>query len=189
MGRVTMAARRTRLGRTPSQTIGPFFHIGLPWMGGADLAGPATGGRVIGLTGRVLDGADEPVSDALLEIWQADPAGAYGGGADFTGFGRCATDAEGRYRFRTLFPGRAAAPDGGLQAPHVAMSVLARGLLVRLATRIYFEDGEGAEEDPILALVPAERRETLIARRANRAGDYRFDVVLQGERETVFFDV
>ena len=184
-----MAAPRTRLGRTPSQTIGPFFHIGLTGAGGADLAGPAPAGRVIGLAGRVLDGAGEPVSDALLEIWQADAAGGYGGAEGFIGFGRCATDAEGGYRFRTLFPGRAAAPRGGLQAPHVAMSVLARGLLVRLATRIYFEDGEGARDDPILALVPAGRRDTLIARRADRADDYRFDVVLQGERETVFFDV
>lgn len=180
---------RGLLGQTPSQTIGPFFHFSLPWAGGADLAGPVPAGRVIEVSGQVIDGAGEPVADALLEIWQADPAGAYGASEGFVGFGRCPTDAEGRYRFRTLFPGRAPAPGGGLQAPHIAMSVLGRGLLKRLATRIYFEDGEGNAEDPILTLAPAERRATLIATRHGAAADYRFDVVLQGERETVFFDV
>lgn len=144
---------------------------------------------MVEVSGRVFDGAGEPVSDALLEIWQADPAGAYGGAEGFIGFGRCPTDAEGRYRFRTLFPGRASAPGGGLQASHIAISVLARGLLKRLATRLYFEDGEGNAEDPILALAPAERRATLIAMRHGAAADYRFDIVLQGERETVFFDL
>ena len=104
-----MPASRSPLGQTPSQTIGPFFHFSLPWAGGADLAGPSPVGRVIEVSGGVLDGAGEPVSDALLEIWQADPAGAYGGAEGFIGFGRCPTDAEGRYRFRTLFPGRAPA--------------------------------------------------------------------------------
>jgi protocatechuate 3,4-dioxygenase alpha subunit len=176
-----------RLGQTPSQTIGPFFHFSLPWDGGADLVGVHQGNRVIEISGRVLDGAGEPVGDALLEIWQADPAGVYGGSEDFVGFGRCATDAAGRYRFRTLFPGPTPAPGGGAQAPHVALGILARGLLKRLATRIYFEDGEGHAEDPVLALVPAERRWTLMARR--RGADYHFDIALQGERETVFFDV
>jgi protocatechuate 3,4-dioxygenase alpha subunit len=180
---------RAPLDQTPSQTIGPFFHFSLPWRGGEDLAGPNPAGRVIKISGRVLDGAGEPVSDALLEIWQADPAGAYRGTDGFIGFGRCPTNAEGRYRFRTLLPGRAPAPGGGLQAPHLAMSVLGRGLLRRLATRVYFEDGEGNAEDAILALVPAERRPTLIATRGDGPGDYRFDIVLQGERETVFFDV
>jgi len=184
-----MPASRSPLGQTPSQTIGPFFHFSLPWAGGADLAGPSPVGRVIEVSGRVIDGMGEPVSDALLEIWQADPAGAYGGAEGFIGFGRCATDPQGRYRFRTLFPGRAPAPGGGLQAPHIAISVLARGLLKRLATRLYFEDGEGNAEDPILALAPAERRATLIATRPGAAADYHFDIVLQGERETVFFDL
>jgi protocatechuate 3,4-dioxygenase alpha subunit len=183
-----LPASRPPLGQTPSQTIGPFFHFSLPWEGGADLVGAHQANRVIEISGRVLDGAGEPVGDALLEIWQADPAGAYGGSEDFIGFGRCATDADGCYRFRTLFPGRTPAPDGGLQAPHIAVSVLGRGLLKRLATRIYFEDGEGNAEDPVLALVPADRRPTLFAV-PQGAGDYRFDIVLQGERETVFFDV
>ena len=184
-----MRESRSPLGRTPSQTIGPFFHFSLPWAGGADLAGPHPAGRVIEVSGRVLDGAGEPVADALVEIWQADAAGAYDGSTGFVGFGRCATDEAGRYRFRTLFPGRAPAPGGGLQAPHIAMSILARGLLRRLATRIYFEDGEGNTDDPILGLAPADRRATLVATRQGAAADYRFDVALQGERETVFFDV
>lgn len=185
-----MTGSRALLDQTPSQTIGPFFHFSLPWAGGDDLAGPEPAGRVIEVSGQVLDGSGEPVSDALLEVWQADPAGAYGGSDGFVGFGRCATDADGRYRFRTLFPGRTPAPAGGLQAPHMAMSVLARGLLRRLATRVYFEDGAGNAEDAILGLVPSERRPTLIATCRQDAGaDYRFDIVLQGERETVFFDV
>jgi protocatechuate 3,4-dioxygenase alpha subunit len=177
------------LGQTPSQTIGPFFHFSLPWEGGADLVGAHQANRVIEISGRVLDGAGEPVGDALLEIWQADAAGAHAASEDFIGFGRCATDAEGFYRFRTLFPGRSPAPGGGLQAPHVALSVLARGLLKRLATRIYFEDGEGNAEDPVLGLVPPGRRSTLVATLQGSAAGYRFDILLQGERETVFFDV
>jgi len=177
------------LGQTPSQTIGPFFHFSLPWDGGADLVGDHPANRVIEISGRMIDGHGEAVGDALLEIWQADPAGDYGGAEGFIGFGRCATDAEGRYRFRTLFPGRTPAPGGGLQAPHIAVSVLGRGLLKRLATRIYFEDGEGAAEDPVLARVPAERRSTLFAVPVDSTDGYRFDIVLQGERETVFFDI
>jgi protocatechuate 3,4-dioxygenase alpha subunit len=184
-----VADARAPLEQTPSQTVGPFFHIGLAWTGGEDLAGPSPAGRVIEVAGRVLDGVGEPVSDALLEIWQADTAGGYRGSETFIGFGRCATDASGRYRFRTVFPGRAPAPGGGLQAPHIAMGVMARGVLNRLATRIYFEGGEGNAEDAVLGLVPADRRHTLIAAREGSGADYCFDVVLQGERETVFFDV
>lgn len=184
-----LSPARGPLGQTPAQTIGPFFHFSLPWEGGADLVGAHPANRIIEISGQLFDGAGEPVGDALLEIWQADPAGAYGASEDFIGFGRCATGADGRYRFRTLFPGRSPTPGGGLQAPHVALSVLARGLLKRLATRIYFEDGEGNAEDPVLGLVPAERRSTLIATPQGSATDYRFDIVLQGERETVFFDI
>ena len=186
-----MLASRGRLGQTPSQTIGPFFHFSLPWVGGADLAGPSPTGRVIEVSGRVLDGMGEPVSDALLEIWQADPTGAYGGAEGFVGFGRCPTDVQGRYRFRTLFPGRVPAPAGGVLqgAAHRHERILARGLLKRLATRVYFEDGEGNSEDPILALAPPERRATLIATRRGAGADYHFDIVLQGDGETVFFDL
>jgi protocatechuate 3,4-dioxygenase beta subunit len=191
------AAVPDRLGQTPSQTIGPFFHGALPWAGSEELAGSGAG-RIVEVAGRVVDGAGAPVTDGLLEIWQANAAGLYACAADdrrpdqpnddFIGFGRHATDADGQFRFRTVFPGRAPGPGGRPQAPHIAVSVFGRGLLKRLATRIYFEDGEGNDADEVLALVPAERRQTLIARRAG--GDsYRFDIVLQGDDETVFFDV
>jgi protocatechuate 3,4-dioxygenase alpha subunit len=208
-------------GQTPSQTVGPFFHYGLPWKGGADLVGqselgarpdlipeghyvlnqtsakgPVTG-EVIEISGRVLDGDGQPIPDALLEIWQANAAGRYASADDaredvpldpnFIGFGRASTSANGEYRFRTVKPGRTPGPGNSWQAPHIAVGVLGRGLIKRLCTRLYFEDGDGNAEDPILAMVPDARRQTLIAEKIE--GGYRFDVVLQGERETVFFDV
>jgi protocatechuate 3,4-dioxygenase alpha subunit len=209
-------------GQTPSQTVGPYFHYGLPWKGGADLVGQSElgarpdliptdhyvlnisaprgmpQGEVIAVAGRVLDGAGNPVPDAMIEIWQANAAGRYASPEDiredvlldphFIGFGRTATDKEGVYRFRTIRPGRVPGPEERLQAPHLAVSVLGRGLLKRLATRLYFADGEGNDEDPILALVPKERRETLIAHQGTD-GVWWLDIVLQGNRETVFFDV
>ena len=194
-------------GQTPSQTVGPFFHYALPWPGGADLVGteqigarpelvppdhmqlaspaqkPPVEGRVIEIFGRVLDGAGHAVPDALVEIWQADGEGRYGSG--FIGFGRCATGEDGGYRFRTVLPGRVAGPGNSLQAAHVAVGVLGRGLLKRLVTRLYFDDQPGLDDDPILALVPEARRATLIARGQGDA--YRFDIHLQGADETVFF--
>lgn len=199
-------------GQTPWQTVGPFFHYGLPWKGGADLTGDSElgarpdlfapehyllrspsprgpiGGVAAEIAGRVLDGDGKPVPDALVEIWQANAEGQYyaGSGGNFIGFGRAATGNDGEYRFRTILPGRVPGPGNSLQAPHIAVGVMARGLLRRLVTRIYFPDGEGLAIDPILELVPAERRDTLIAR---KSGDgYRFDIILQGTGETVFFD-
>ena len=158
----------------------------------------AIAGQVIDITGFVLDGEGAPVPDALLELWQANAAGRYNSPADpreaipleadFTGFGRAATGEDGGYRFRTILPGRVPGPGNSLQAPHAALGVLGRGLLKRLVTRIYFEDGDGNDDDPVLALAPADRRGTLIARRGGGA-TYRFDIHLQGEHETVFFDV
>jgi protocatechuate 3,4-dioxygenase alpha subunit len=185
--------------------VGPFFHYALPQPGGADLVSlseagarpdltppdhflltPPTRrtppGEVIEVAGRVLDGAGAPVPDALIEVWQADGAGEYG-----VLFGRCATADDGGYAFRTVRPGRVAGPGNALQAAHVAVGVLGRGLLRRLSTRIYFEGEPGLDEDPVLGLVPDARRATLVARRT--APDrYRFDIVLQGADETVFFD-
>jgi len=203
-------------GQTPSQTVGPFFHYGLPWKGGADLVGASemgarpelmpeahyvlnlsspTGtpaGEAIEVGGHVFDGDGAPVSDAMIEIWQADAAGRYRGepGSDphFVGFGRAATAEDGSYRFRTILPGGVPGPNGATQAPHLAVSVFARGVIRRLATRLYFDGLDANATDPILALVPAPRRTTLLAT-PSRAGVWSLDIVLQGARETVFFDL
>ena len=193
----------TRRGITPSQTIGPFFaHALTPAddghapLVGADLVTPDAAGEPIRIAGRVVDGAGQPVPDAMVEIWQADGAGRYPGGAPrpnsgFRGFGRAACDAAGEFAFRTVKPGSVPGPAGRSQAPHIDLGLFARGLLRRLFTRIYFADEPANQADPILALVDPERRATLIARRDAAAGTpplYRFDIALQGERETVFFE-
>ena len=176
------------LPETPSQTIGPFFAVGLPWPDGPDVVADGTPGAVR-IGGRVLDGAGDPVPDALVETWQADPAGRFAGGSGasgFRGFGRCATDAEGRWAVRTLKPGPLPAPDGGLEAPHLNVSVFARGLLNRLVTRIYFPDEPDANAaDPLLASIPDPRVRVRLV--ATPDGDrLRFDIRLQGDRETPF---
>ncbi|MCC7348561.1 MAG: protocatechuate 3,4-dioxygenase subunit alpha [Variibacter sp.] len=183
-------------GITPSATVGPFFLFGLvpSSLGGVDvvandLVTPDAGGERIRITGKVLDGGGVPVPDAMVEIWQADASGRYAGATgsarpntSFKGFGRAATDADGAYAFTTIKPGAIA----GGAAPHIAVNVFARGILKQMVTRIYFADEPANAADPILALVPAERRDTLLAR---RSGDtYTFDIHLQGERETVFFE-
>ena len=161
---------------TPSQTVGPFFGVGLPFEKGEQLAPPGEAG-VMRIEGQVLDGKGEPVPDALLEIWQ--PA---------TGFGRARTDSEGAFSFTTVKPGPVPAPDGGMQAPHFNVTVFARGLLRHLVTRMYFPDETEANgADPVLNLVEPARRETLIAK--DCGGVLHFDVRLQGERETVFFAI
>ena len=204
-------------GQTPSQTVGPFFHYGLPWKGGADLVEASelgarpdlfgeehyflnlsapTGrpeGEIVELVGRVLDEAGEPVPDAMLEIWQADAAGRYpsgGNGHDphFVGFGRSSTDDAGEWRFRTIMPGRVPHPTGGLQAAHVAISIFGRGIVKRLATRLYFADGDGLADDPVLLSIPSERRDTMVAR-MDWDGAWRLDVRLRGGNETVFLDL
>ena len=184
-------------GLTPFQTLGPFFDFGLVIHDGDLVARPGAEGRHILIEGVVRDGAGEPLPDGLVEVWQANAAGRYrhpGDGnnrtldPEFDGFGRVATDTCGRFSFKTVMPGRVAGPDGKLQAPHLAVGVLARGLLTRLVTRMYFEDEASNADDQILALVPAERRHTLIAK-AGGPDRYRFDIQLQGEGETVFFDV
>ncbi len=183
---------------TPSQTVGPFFHIGLPTDGQDELV-VADAPGAIRIEGVISDGEGEPVVDALVEIWQANTAGRYAHPDDrreelpleegFTGFGRCGTDGSGQYRFLTVKPGPVPGPGGAMQAPHIEVSVFARGLLKRLVTRIYFEGEEQANrEDPVLSgIEDPELRSTLLA---TREGDgYRFDIHLQGERETAFFDV
>jgi protocatechuate 3,4-dioxygenase alpha subunit len=176
---------------TPSQTVGPFFGPALTWPDGPFVVAPGTAGA-FWLRGTVLDGAGEPVGDALVETWQADPAGRYhgmeGGDPDFRGYGRCPTDGTGSYAFLTLKPGTVTDPQGRGQAPHVAVSVFARGLLKRVVTRVYFpEDGAAQASDPALSAIDEDRRATLLA--AATDDGYRFDVRLQGDRETVFFDL
>ena len=177
---------------TPSQTVGPFFRIGLTWDEGELVVPEGTPGA-LRIQGHVHDGAGDVVPDALVECWQCDPDGRFAdpgapGGAStmpgFRGFARAGTDDDGRWSVLTVRPGPAAPGE----APHIAVSVLARGLLRRLATRIYLPDEEEANAaDPVLSSVPAERRETLIARPDGDA--LRFDIRLQGPGETVFFDV
>ena len=183
---------RKILGITPSQTVGPFFHYclvpaGYPYRAAVDTA---IAGAAIEVVGTVSDGDGVPVGDAMLEFWQADAAGRYAGAeaglranAPFRGFARVATDADGFFRLQTVKPGSADA-----NAPHIAVSVLGRGLLNRLYTRVYFADEPANASDPALALVPAERRSTLIASQ-EAPGRWRFDIRLQGARETVFFAV
>ncbi len=179
---------------TPSQTVGPFLHIGLPWPDGPEVVPADRPGAVV-IAGTVRDGEGTPVPDALVETWQADPDGRFthpddprGPAGDFRGFGRCPTDADGRYWIRTVKPGPLPTPDGGTEAPHINVSVLARGLLDRVVTRIYFPDEEPANAaDPVLSTVDEDRRGTLVARAVD--GGYRFDIRLQGNGETVFFDV
>jgi protocatechuate 3,4-dioxygenase, alpha subunit len=182
---------------TPPQTVGPFFHGSLLALPRTTIAPTDASGERIHIEGRILDGEGAAVTDAIVEVWQADADGRYRHPADdrgdepsggFVGFGRSGTDREGRYGFETVRPGGVPAPDGSWQAPHLDVLVFARGLLDRLATRIYFED-DALARDPFLRTVPGERRATLIATLQDGDGRrYRHDLVLQGESETVFFD-
>ena len=181
---------------TGSQTVGPYLHIGLTWLVTRDIAGKGVAGERVTFQGRLLDGDGEGVNDGLIEIWQANSHGKYAHPEDrqkipldrgFRGFGRIPTDAQGRFRFTTIKPGIVPGPNGKPQAPHLVVSVFMRGLLKQLATRIYFPDEPANKQDPILKLVPAARRPTLIARRKAKAL-LEWDIILQGKDETVFFD-
>ena len=190
--------------RTPSQTIGPYLHIVLTpadykfcEVFSASLADAGMPGTHIRIEGRILDGEGNVAPDAMVEIWQADHQGRYAHPADgrplasnsFRGFGRCATGKDGGFAFATVKPGTVPGPDGTTQAPHINVGIFSRGLLKRLFTRIYFAGEAANASDPILALVPADRRETLIAKPdPAKPGLYRFDIRLQGAGETVFFD-
>lgn len=185
---------------TPSQTVGPFFHLGMTAKRpDGCLAGPGAKGERLRIACRVFDGDGAPVPDAILEIWQANAEGKYNHPDDvqekpldpaFYGFGRMATAEDGSCVFETVKPGRAPGNGDALQAPHLNVSVFARGLLQRLATRIYFEGDPANGEDPVLALPLPERRHTLMARPdPTQPGFWCFDIYLCGDRETVFFDV
>ena len=197
------------LKETPSQTAGPYVHIGLmPNFVGVhgahaeDLGGrminDKTKGERITIEGRVIDGGGEPLRDCVVEIWQADAAGLYPspsesrGTADpnFTGWGRAAADPQsGEFRFETIKPGRVPFPDGRMQAPHLSLWIIARGINVGLNTRLYFGDeAEANAADPILARIEQRSRvQTLIARRSGNR--FALDIHLQGPDETVFFDI
>ncbi|MGQ0663171.1 MAG: protocatechuate 3,4-dioxygenase subunit alpha [Pseudomonadota bacterium] len=188
---------------TASQTVGPFFHGALDRPGWSDLAGAGAAGQRIRIEGRVLDGDGAPVVDAVLEIWQANAAGRYDHPEDtqekpldpnFRGFGRVCTNAEGWYRFTTVRPGPVPGRGNALQAPHINVSIFARGLLKRLVTRIYFADQPSNQTDPVLSAIEdqAVRRSLLADRKDGGEREpiaYEFDIVLQGERETAFFDI
>jgi len=189
----------TLLRETASQTAGPYVHIGLaPAAAGLPLrtqekpnvlVGATTQGERIRIEGLIYDGAGALVKDALVELWQANANGHYGSN-DFTGFGRAAADFEsGQFFFETVKPGRTPYRDGRMQAPHVTLSIFARGINIHLQTRLYFSDEDNAS-DPVLQLVGApELIATLIAQRDPSRPLYRFEIHLQGDRETVFFDL
>jgi protocatechuate 3,4-dioxygenase alpha subunit len=182
---------------TPSQTAGPYLHLGLTdkWSC-SRVAGDGVKGERIWLTVRVLDGEGAPVPDAMIELWQADSEGNYkypddsADGIAFGGFGRLATAEDGSCTFETIRPGSVPGPGATVQSPHINVSILGRGILKRLSTRLYFAGEPSNAADPVLALVPEVRRATLLAQPdAARADHWTFDIHLRGESETVFFDV
>ncbi|MBV9347239.1 MAG: protocatechuate 3,4-dioxygenase subunit alpha [Pseudolabrys sp.] len=199
-------------GITPSQTVGPFFAYGLAPKGraqwdpngtyswketvGDNLVTPDAAGEKIRIEGCIRDGDGVPVNDAMIEIWQADAQGRYASkhdprapsNAKFRGFGRSATNKEGVFGFETIKPGAVPGPKGKPQAPHIVFCIFSRGMLRQIYTRMYFPDEAANASDPVLSLVPADRRGTLIAKKESN-GSYRFDIRVQGENETVFFEV
>jgi protocatechuate 3,4-dioxygenase, alpha subunit len=187
--------------QTPSQTVGPFYAIGLTSRTMNLLVTDATQGQRIRIEGRVFDGDGKPIPDAMVEIWQANAYGRYNHPDDkqekpldpsFTGWGRSGTDKNCFYSFETVKPGPVPGPGDSVQAPHINVAVFARGMLVHAFTRLYFSDEPANESDPVLELVPNKaRRSTLIAARTEQNGKpvYHFDIRLQGKDETVFFDM
>lgn len=185
---------------TPSQTAGPYLHIGLTNTHSiTQIAAPDVPGERVRLKCRVLDAEGAPLNDAMIEIWQADANGRYNHPDDlhadqtnsrFQGFGRAGTDESGACEFETIRPGSVPGPGNSSQAPHLNVAVFARGILLQLHTRIYFAGDPASDTDPVLALVPIDRRETLMAHPDPRQpGIWSFDVRLRGDQETVFFDV
>lgn len=187
---------------TASQTVGPFFHLGMARPEWADLTRDNPEGERIVVEGRVLDGDAAPVPDAVIEVWQANAAGRYNHPDDrqtdkpidpnFRGFGRVATDSDGRFRIVTIRPGPVPGRGNALQAPHLTLAIFGRGLLRHLYTRLYFADEAANANDPLLSSIEDEAaRQTLIASPGEAGGTatYRFDIVLQGEKETVFLDI
>ena len=181
---------------TASQTTGPFSALSFEPTRVENVAPAGVAGERFTFRGRVLDGDGKPVDDAAIETWQANAHGKYAHPEDtcekllereFKGFGRMMSDRQGTFRLSTIKPGRVAGPGDAMQAPHLVVLVFMRGLLKHLVTRVYFPDEPSNQEDPVLALIPAERRSTLIARKTGE-GQLEWNVILQGIDETVFFD-
>jgi len=168
---------------TTSQTIGPYWHL-LEDKSWADLTRFGAEGNVITIEGHVIGGDGAPLTDACIEIWQSSPPAS----DNFTGFGRAATDANGKFTLKTLMPEPVPGPGNSLQAPHLALTILARGLLYHLTTRVYFAGAPENENDPILALIPEARRTTVIAQQT-APGTWALDIHTQGDKETVFFEI
>jgi len=191
------------LSATTSQTVGPYFKIGLQWLNCDNLVGEGVSGERVTIEGRVFDGDGVPVPDAMLEIWQANAHGKYDHPEDtqdkplepgFKGYGRVMVNAEGVFRFTTIKPGPVPGPRGGEQAPHLVVSVFLRGVLRRMVTRIYFPDEPRNGGDFVLNLVDPARRSTLIAKKIAKTipggpDALEWNAVLQGPEETVFFDL
>jgi protocatechuate 3,4-dioxygenase, alpha subunit len=185
---------------TPPQTVGPFFHLGLTHLNRQSLAPDGTpASHILSFHGHIYDADLAPVPDAQLELWQADANGEYfdreyaarAGAKTFTGFGRVPTNENGEFHFTTIKPGAVRSRSGGAtQAPHISVTIFMRGLLRHLSTRIYFPTDPHNSADPALHAIPADRRDTLIARASEtEANKFEWNVVLQGESETVFFDL
>jgi protocatechuate 3,4-dioxygenase alpha subunit len=183
---------------TTSQTVGPFFKLGLSWLYCESMVRDEVAGERVAIHGRVVDGDGAPVPDAILEVWQANSQGKYAHPDDtqdkqvdahFSGYGRIPTDEHGVFRFVTIKPGPVPGPEGKEQAPHLVISVFMRGLLRRLVTRMYFPNDARNAADPILNLIEPARRSTLIAVAVEPPGSLEWNVILQGADETVFFDL
>lgn len=182
---------------TPSQTVGPYLHLGLTWLNLDDLAKGAPAGDRIVIGGRIVDADGKPIPDAMLEVWQANAAGKYAHPEDtqdkpvdakFAGYGRIPTDKDGHFRFTTVKPGRVPGLGNSLQAPHITVALFMRGLLRHLYTRIYFSDEASNAADPVLGLIEEGRRNTLVAQRVPGKAEYQWNIAMQGAGETVFFD-
>lgn len=186
-------------GWTPSQTVGPYLHIGLDWLNTTELATADVAGERCIIQGQLSDADGAPIPDGMIEIWQANSYGKYVHPLDqrdltieksFAGFGRTPTDAQGRFRFSTIKPGRVPAANGVMQAPHILVSIFARGLIKQLVSRIYFP-GDDHDADPVMMHIPAERRPTLIAKVVSeQTGLYEWNIAIgSGQHETVFFEL
>ena len=183
---------------TPSQTVGPYLHIGLDWLNTSNLVQADTEGQHLVLQGRLIDADGQPIPDGMIEIWQANTHGKYAHPDDhasqpltknFMGFGRMPTDEQGGFRFSTIKPGRVLHRDGSLQAPHIMVHIFARGLVKQLVTRVYFPDDDHAD-DLVMNLEPVDRRHTLVASaHADQSNVLDWNIVLGGENETVFFTI